>query len=92
VTRIVTTHYRYKPPPKKRKAVALEVPAVVTAKRSRHPPRGKQAAAEVTGCPNPGAAPPEHIAAINDYEKPVIVTSISRKQQKHLSAGWSAAA
>jgi hypothetical protein len=30
MTRIVTTTYRYKRPPKKRKAVALEVPAVVT--------------------------------------------------------------
>ena len=29
MTRIVTTHYRYKRPPPKRKAVALGVPAVV---------------------------------------------------------------
>ena len=28
-TRIVTTHYRYKRPPRKKKAVALEVPAIV---------------------------------------------------------------
>ena len=28
-SRIVTTHYRYKRPPKKGKAVALDVPAVV---------------------------------------------------------------
>jgi hypothetical protein len=27
---IVTTHYRYKRPPRKRKAVALDVPAIVT--------------------------------------------------------------
>jgi hypothetical protein len=27
---IVTTHYRYKRPPKKREAVALDVPAIVT--------------------------------------------------------------
>ena len=31
---IITTHYRYKRPPRKRKAVALEVPAIVRAKRS----------------------------------------------------------
>ena len=37
MTRIVTTHYRYKRPPRKRKAVALEAPAVVTAKSSRRP-------------------------------------------------------
>jgi hypothetical protein len=35
VTRIVTTHYRYKPPPRKRKAVPLEALAVVTAKQKR---------------------------------------------------------
>jgi hypothetical protein len=29
--RIVITHYRYKRPPRKRKAVALEVPAIVKA-------------------------------------------------------------
>jgi hypothetical protein len=34
MTRIVTTHYRYKRPAK-RKAVALEGPAVVPAKSSR---------------------------------------------------------
>jgi hypothetical protein len=34
---IVTTHYRYKRPPRKRKAVTLEVPAIVTAKGSRRP-------------------------------------------------------
>ena len=39
MTRIVTTTYRYKRPPRKRKAVALEVPAVVTTKRSRRPTR-----------------------------------------------------
>ena len=37
MTRIVTTHYRYKPPPRKRKAVPLEAPAVVTPKRKRVP-------------------------------------------------------
>ena len=37
MTRIVTTTYRYKRPPKKRKAVALEVPAIVT--RAKKPGR-----------------------------------------------------
>jgi hypothetical protein len=32
---VVTTHYRYKRQPKKRKAVALEVPAVVTLAREK---------------------------------------------------------
>ena len=48
MTRIVTTTYRYKRPPRKRKAVALEAPAVVTTKRSRRPHVGRkeEAAAE----------------------------------------------
>ena len=36
MTRIVTTTYRYKRPPKKRKAVELDVPAIVT-KRTAEP-------------------------------------------------------
>ena len=34
MTRIVTYAHRYKRPPRKRKAMALEVPAVVTTRRS----------------------------------------------------------
>jgi hypothetical protein len=34
MTRVVTTHYRYKPPPRKRKAAPLAGPAVVTPKRT----------------------------------------------------------
>ena len=41
MTRIVTTHYRYKRPSRKRKAVALEVPVIVTrAKKGRRPKEG----------------------------------------------------
>ena len=46
---IVTCTYRYKPPPKRRKPVAIPQ-RIVTAKESRHPGRlrgGRQAAAEV---------------------------------------------
>ena len=49
MTRIVTTTYRYKRPPRKRKPVALEAPAVVTAKSSRRPSLGGKAAAEDRG-------------------------------------------
>jgi hypothetical protein len=38
MTRIVTTHYRYKPPPRKRKAVAIEAPAIVTPKSAKTAP------------------------------------------------------
>jgi len=53
MTRIVTTTYRYKRPPRKRKAVALEVPAVVQLSKpgnrpehqpARHPDDGKESA------------------------------------------------
>ena len=47
MTRIVTTHYRYKRPPRKRKPVALDIPAIVTAKNSRRPNLEEKAAAEV---------------------------------------------
>ena len=48
MTRIVTTHHRYKRPPRKRKAVALDVPEIVTAKSSRRLlPSPDRAAAEV---------------------------------------------
>jgi hypothetical protein len=46
--RSVTTHYRYKRPPRKRKAVALEAPAIVTAKSSHRPRLAGGAAAEVS--------------------------------------------
>ena len=37
-TRIVTTHYRYKRPPRKRKAVPLEGPAIVSKRAPRWQP------------------------------------------------------
>ena len=37
---IVTTHYRYKRPPRKKKAVALQVPTVVTPALMKQRPRG----------------------------------------------------
>ena len=43
MTRIVTTHYRYKRPTRRKKAVAPEVPAVVTARRRK--PRDEPATA-----------------------------------------------
>ena len=65
MTRIVTTTYRYERPPRKRKPVAIEAPAVVTAKSSRRPaPVGgkEEAAAEVLHAPvsreGEGAAQP----------------------------------
>jgi hypothetical protein len=60
MARIVTTTYRYKRPPKKRKAVALEVPAVVTTEKSRRRPSKQAAAESVSRSPrlHDGAAQP----------------------------------
>jgi hypothetical protein len=55
---IITTHYRYKRPPRKRKAVALEASAIVTAKSSRRPVSGKTAAEVVPPAPKEGAVQP----------------------------------
>jgi hypothetical protein len=49
MARIVTSTYRYKRPPRKRKVVALEVPAVV--RKNGRRPRWKEAAAEVEEVP-----------------------------------------
>jgi hypothetical protein len=58
---IVRSTYRYKRPPRKRKAVALEAPAIVTAKKSRRPVLGETAAEVMTlhaPAPETGAAQP----------------------------------
>ena len=70
LARIVTTHYRYKPPLKKGKAVAIAGPAIVR--------KGVAKPAAL-----PVEAPdrlPEQSA--NDDHKPTIVTTISRKRAK----------
>jgi hypothetical protein len=100
MTRIVRTAYRYKRPPRRKKAPgavgALEVPAVVTAKRSRRL-IGKKAAAEMQLAPvsgRTGAVQPstpreaERVvrpAATTD-RKPAIVT-IRRTPAKLLPPG-----
>jgi hypothetical protein len=93
---IVTTTYRYKRPPRKRKAVAVEGPAVVTAKSSRRPVGGtEEAAAEVpmtartTGQQAQPSTPREAARVAppaNDDRKPAIVTATSKKRLKLLRA------
>ena len=85
MTRIVTSTYRYKRPPRKRKAVPLEGPAIVSTKSSRRPVWEK-AAAEAAPVPE-GAVQPstlreaERVPApppANDDRKPAIVTAKRR--------------
>jgi hypothetical protein len=84
---IIHSTYRYKRPPRKRKAVALEAPAIVTTKSSRRRPVGgtEETAAEVQRAPVPereGAVQPSTPRAVervispphaNDDRKPAIV-------------------
>ena len=68
MTRIVRTHYRYKRPPRKKpKAVALEVPRIVTAKTSKP---GRASTRD--------QAKPESAAPASDDRKSAIVTARSR--------------
>jgi hypothetical protein len=72
---IVTTSYRYKRPPRKRKAVALEVPAVV--RKSDRRQRGREAAAESGEVPRLVGEAGESIAQpvpAPDDRKPAIIT------------------
>ena len=91
MTRIVTTTYRYKPPPKRkgRKLAKITGPAIVTAKGSRRPGRlrgGGQAAAEVNHAARPPAGDDQPSTPLgktstpaNDDRKSAIVTA--RKPQ-----------
>jgi hypothetical protein len=73
MTRIVTTAYRYKPPPRKKQAVPLTGPAVVT-KRARKP----EAEPIAVTAPPPANDDRNPVAG----KKPAIVTTASRKQAK----------
>lgn len=78
-SRIVTPVYRPKRPPQKRKAVALDVPAIVTAgNRQSHPPVGDE--------PEPAASPPANddnpTGPAPPAAKSAIVTTASRKRAK----------
>jgi hypothetical protein len=73
MTRIVTTHYRYKPPPRKKQAVPLTGPAVVT-RRARATGTPKT---EPTAVP---AQPPTNDDRKPAPKKPAIVTTTSKKR------------
>jgi hypothetical protein len=84
MTRIVTTAYRYKPQPRKRKAVAIAGPAVVRKRRRA------DAAVPPPAEPKPAVPPPANDDTATEpappATKPAITTSISRKRTRLLSA------
>jgi hypothetical protein len=69
---IITTHYRYKRPPRKRKAVALEAPSIVR----KFAARAAKSADDV----DPATLP------ASDDRKSAIVTTTSRKRLELLRA------
>ncbi len=87
MARIVTTTYRYKPPPKRkgRKLAEITGPAVVTAKGSRRPVGIGETAAEVGGIVNtrpkragdtkPSTPSGKAPAPANDDRKSAIITA-----------------
>jgi hypothetical protein len=73
MTRIVTSHYRYKRPPRKRRAVPLEVPAVVTIERKtrrRKSDAAKAAPVESTSVEQPSPAPMARPSTIVTARRP----------------------
>ena len=76
-SRIVTSTYRYKRPSRKRKAVPLEVPAIVrkgTAKPETPP-------APANDDRKPASSEPAPLAPANDARKSAIVTAKRRKSR-----------
>jgi hypothetical protein len=88
MTRIVRTAYRYKRPPRRKKAPrtvgALEVPAVVRTQKNGR--RRDAAADEETKCPRVSGPGQEDPTPASDDRKPAIV-SIRRKPEKILPPG-----
>ena len=82
---IVTTHYRYKPPPKRKKPVALAGPAIVTIRDRRNVSSRddtssdvKPAAPPASDDRKPADQPSDEVRS--DVRKPAIVT-IRRKSR-----------
>jgi hypothetical protein len=88
MTRIVTTHYRYKRPPGREKPVALEVPAVVTTKSSRRP-IGKKAAAEIQVAPVSGRKGAVQPSTPREAERaaPAAIVTVRRKMARIIPPG-----
>jgi hypothetical protein len=80
MTRIVTSTYRYKRPPRRKKAMALAVPQIVAIPRKR----GRK----VIAPPAEAATSPHHAEKLrveppaNDGRKSAIVTIVSRKRSR----------
>jgi len=100
MTRIVTSTYRYKPPPRRkgRKLAEITGPAIVTTKKGRR--QGETAAEVGVGPPGVGpadspqpttaqAASGDHIPANDDRKSAIVTTSDNqdrkRREARHIS-------
>jgi hypothetical protein len=78
MTRIVTTHYRYRPPPRKRKAAPLAGPAIVTPRRQPTDTKKVEQTAAIVRKAKPcndNRPDPEQTLPPTDEKKPAIVTA-----------------
>jgi len=79
MTRIVTTAYRYKRPPRKRKAVALDVPTVVP----RMQAGGRRVPNAGQPVPKPDSSQRREITSHTEpTSKPAIVTAVKPGRRK----------
>jgi hypothetical protein len=81
MTRIVTTHYRYKRPPRKRKAVAIEGPAIV---RAADPAKARKRAAKDALANVSHGFSPTVMAANDDHGTPAksAIVTIRRRGKR----------
>ena len=89
MTRIATTYYRYKRPPGKRKPVALEVPAVITAASKRRKVAAEAKAAlkaSIKLAPGVSPTPTTSRTSSGGAAKSVIIT-VRRKMARIIPPG-----
>ena len=75
MARIVTTTYRYKRPPKKKRPVTLEVPVIVAPRKRARPPADGQSQPE-----------PAALAPAKDDRKPAIVAA--KRPGRRKASAW----
>jgi hypothetical protein len=74
MTRIVTTSYRYKRPPRKRKAVPLEVPAIV---RAVDPAKARKHAAKAAGPGSVSGGSQDAPANVSHRSSPTVMAAMT---------------
>jgi hypothetical protein len=84
MTRIVTTHYRYQRPPRRKKAVTLEVPAVITAASKRRRVSAEAKAALAASLKQPPGEPERKPADAPQRAAKAAIVTIRRQSTRIL--------